>query len=120
MASGTALRDGKKESTWRRHIKAQAQGGGSVAAYCRGHGLREHGFYWWRRELIRRDASVRAAFVPVHVRVERPVVTEGVEIVLPAGGGDRRVRVIGAVDRRMLADVLWAMEEGRQEEAGRC
>jgi transposase-like protein len=94
----------------------------SVAAYCRRHGLREYGFYWWRRELARRDAAAPAAFVPVQVMAERPAAEAekqgAIEIVLP---GDRRVRVTGAaVDRRMLRDVLWAMEEGRQEEDRRC
>jgi transposase-like protein len=123
MASGATVRDRKKESSWRRHLKAQRQGGLSVAAYCRRHGVREYGFYWWRRELARRDAAVPAAFVPVHVTVERPSAEQergGIEIVLP---GDQRVRVTGpAVDRRMLRDVLWALEEGRlgREEAGRC
>ncbi len=106
MASGAAVRDRKKESSWRRHVKAQAQSELSVAAYCRRHSLREYGFYWWRRELARRDAAVPAAFVPVHVKVERPTEERGaVEIVLP---GDRRVRVMGpAVERRILAEVLW-------------
>src|SRR5665213_880126 len=118
MASGLSVRDRKKESFWRRHIRAQKEGGLSVAAYCRRHGLREYGFYWWRRELARRDAAVPAAFVPVHVMVERPAAASEeqgtIEILLP---GDRRVRVMGpVVDRRMLADVLWAMHE----EAGRC
>ncbi len=43
-----------------------------------------------------------------------------IEIVLP---GDRRVRVMGAaVDRRILRDVLWALDDARcgREEAGRC
>src|SRR5665213_3266072 len=101
MASGLSVRDRKKESFWRRHLKAQVRSGLSVAGYCRRHGLREHGFYWWRRELARRDAAVPAAFVPVNVTVERPVTAreqerEAIEIVLP---GDRRVRVTGpAVD----------------------
>ena len=125
MASGATVRDRKKESFWRRHLKAQARSGLSVAAYCRRHGLREYGFYWWRRELAQRDAAVPAAFVPVRVAAELPAVAEeqelgGIEIVLP---GDRRLRVMGAaVDRRMLRDVLWALDDARlgREEAGRC
>jgi hypothetical protein len=73
MANGATVRDRKKESSWRRHLKAQAQSELSVAGYCRRHGLREYGFYWWRRELARRDAAMPAAFVPMHVTVERPV-----------------------------------------------
>ena len=97
MASGAMVRDRKKESFWQRHSKAQAHSELSVAAYCRRHGLREYGFYWWRRELSRRDAAVPAAFVPVRVTAELPAVAEeqelgGIEIVL---AGDWRVRVTG-------------------------
>lgn len=124
MASDLSVRDRKKESSWRRHLKAQREGGLSVAAYCRLGGLPEHGFYWWRRELARRDAAAPAAFVPVNVAAEPAAALEqerGVlEIVLP---GDRRVRVTGsAVDRRMLREVLWALEDalpGREEDR-RC
>jgi hypothetical protein len=101
----------KKESRWRRHIEEQARSGLSIAGYCRRHGLRECGFYWWRRELARRDAQQpppRAAFVPVTVAFREPARIKGggegrLEILLP---GRRRVRVMGAVDKRMLADVL--------------
>src|SRR4051812_19075170 len=87
MASGATVRDRKKESFWR-HLKAQSRCGLSVAALCRRHGLRQYGFYWWRRELARRDAVVPAAFVPVHVMVERPAEERGgIKIVLPC---DRR------------------------------
>ena len=128
MAGGETVRDQKKESSWRRHLKAQAGGGLSVAAYCRRHGLRAHGFYWWRRELARRDAAAPAAFVPVHVMSERPVAVReeepgAIEIVLPGDRGGRRVRVMGtAVDRQMLRDVLWALDDARLgcQEAGRC
>jgi transposase-like protein len=85
----------------------------SIAAYCRRHGLPEHGFYWWRRELARRDVQP-PAFVPVTVAHQPPVHCEEgqIEIILP---GDRRVRVMGVVDKGMLADVLAVLavrEEG--------
>ena len=129
MASSTAARNRKKESVWRRHVEAQAGSGQSVRNYCIGRRLREHGFYWWRRELMRRDAakssastSVPPAFVPVTVAGHVPARTAGrIEIVLP---GDRRVRVTGSVDRQVLADVLAVLEERevRQEREGvrRC
>ena len=119
MANIAAARKRKKHSGWRRHIKAQAGSDLSIAAYCRRHGLPEHGFYWWRRELARRDVQP-PAFVPVTVAVQTPASTgEGrIEIILP---GDRRVRVVGPVDRQRLADVLAVLEDqaGRREEA-RC
>jgi hypothetical protein len=74
MANGVVKRDGKKESKWRRLVTAQAASGQSVRAYCRGRGISEQGFHWWRRELARRDAEkvepakkAQPAFVPVEV-----------------------------------------------------
>ena len=98
MASMAAARDHKKETAWRRHISGQAGSGLSIGVYCRKHGLQASGFYWWRRELARRDAEPSPAFVPVTVAVQTPASTgEGrIEIILP---GDRRVRVVGPVDR---------------------
>ena len=124
MARMAAGRDHKKEAAWRRHIRAQAGSGLSVGVYCRQHALQASGFYWWRRELARRDAEQPpppATFVPVTVAARTPAFTgKGrIEIILP---GERRVRVVGAVDRQRLADVLAVLEEGRREPEGgrRC
>jgi len=115
MARGSVARDVKKESMWRRHVESQGRGGLSVRAYCTARGLQEYSFYWWRRELGRRDMAKPAAFVPVTVAQERsvPALAGQVEIVLP---GDRCVRVTGPVDRQMLADVLAVLAA----EAGPC
>lgn len=123
MAKRAAAGNRKKEAGWRKHVSVQAGSGLSVGAYCRRNGLRGHSFYWWRRELARRDAEQPpgpVAFVPVTVASQMPVSTEEgrIEIVL---AGDRRVRVEGSVDRQMLADVLSVLEEreGRRGET-RC
>jgi len=113
MAKMAGARSRKKEAGWRKHIRAQMGSDVSIAAYCCRHGLPEHGFYWWRRELARRDVQP-PAFVPVTVAHQPPVHgAEGqIEILLP---GDRRVRVMGVVDKGMLADVLAVLavrEEG--------
>jgi len=50
-------RDAGKERHWREVIRAQGVSGRSVRAYCRGAGVKESAFYWWRRELARRDAG---------------------------------------------------------------
>ena len=104
---------------WRRHVQAQGRGGLSVRAYCTARGLREYSFYGWRRELARRDAAKPAAFVPVRVATEMPTPTPAsqVEIVLP---GEWRVRVVGPVDRQMLADVLSVLAAGGREEGVAC
>ena len=123
MAGGEAVRDRKKEWTWRRHVNGQADRGLSVVAYCRRHGLQTHGFYWWRRELARRDRAKPPAFVPMTVAAEMstPPRVGRVEIILP---GHRRVRVTGVVDRQMLRDVLLALQASEdrrgQGEERRC
>ena len=106
-------RDGKKDAFWRRVIGRQPSSGMSVRAWCRKHALRESSFYWWRRQLARRDAKA-SVLVPVRVTSNRSAsevfdlsATNGllsrIEIVLPAR---RRVRLIGPVDRQALTDVL--------------
>ena len=129
-------RDAKKELFWRRTIRHQASSGQSIRAWCRQQGLSEARFYWWRRELARREASgdrprpvsspglrrkkhdmkparsaekaSRAEFVPVHVAGDATTNGDGqIEIVLADG---QCIRVTGAVDRRMLTDVLELLE----------
>ena len=124
----TRKRDAAKASRWRRRIQAQADSGMSVAAWCRQQRVTETSFYWWRRELARRDteASARtgarrrrtsarskadpppdASFVPVQVIGEDRSASAGrIEIVLSDG---TRVRLRGAVDRQALTDVLAAL-----------
>ena len=55
------MRDLDKESEWRRSIAAQAESGKSVRLWCGLHDVKENSFYWWRRELARRDAALSAA-----------------------------------------------------------
>jgi len=116
-------RDRKKEALWRRRIREQAGSGLSIRQWCHRNHQPENSFYWWRAQLIRRDAEVRSTgparkrqpkFVPVHVQagpaatdVSSLSLTNGspphIGIVLPQ---ERYVRVIGPVDRQALSDVL--------------
>ncbi|MCY2950574.1 MAG: transposase [Planctomycetota bacterium] len=106
MAKGK-VRDKSKEAFWRRAVRRQGQSDLTVRAFCREHALRETAFYFWRRELARREVA-DAAFVPVRVVEEAPTPAGGrIEIVL---SGDRRVHVAAPVDRRALADVLAVLE----------
>lgn len=109
MPSG-AVRDLKKERYWRRIVRGQAASGLSVRAWCRKHGEKDAAFYWWRRELARRDVEeARPTFVPVRVTGDMATDTGGGIEILLAGG--RRVRVRGRVDRQALADVLAVLED---------
>jgi transposase-like protein len=112
-------RDLAREAVWRRRLNQQANSEQSVRAWCRRHRVTETAFYWWRRELARRDAGRKPSargetraqahsFVPV--QVIDPAARDGeqqIEIVLTDG---RRVRVAGPVNREMLADVLDMLE----------
>jgi hypothetical protein len=117
MARATR-RDLKKEEFWRRRLRAQAGSGLSVRAWCRQQDTRESAFYWWRAQLARRAAET-PAFAPVRVVADTaPEAAGRIEIVL---AGNRRVRIVGQVERRMLADVLALLADGgRAGEAPAC
>ena len=114
MARGVSHRDVSKEQFWREQIGGQAGSGLSIRGYCRRHRLRESAFYFWRKELGRRGVSpaTPAAFVPVRITSEQPAAGGGPAESVPTGrieielGNDRRVSVVGPVDRQTLADVL--------------
>jgi hypothetical protein len=111
----------EKESVWRRRLGQQIDSGQSVRAWCREHRVTETAFYWWRRELARRDGeqatagvadraakTKSASFVPVRVAEDEPKHGDWqIEIVLTDG---RRVRISGVVDQQMLTDVLDVLE----------
>jgi len=84
MARGKGARDLKKEADWRRHMKAQVGSGLSVGAYCRRHGLPMHGFYWWRREVGRRESGLRDGEKRRSVMVEAMQLTEMVRAIVGA------------------------------------
>ena len=118
MACGGSYRDVSKERFWLETIGEQPGSGLSIRGYCRRQRLHESAFYFWRKRLARRKAAMPSAFVPVRITGEPPAAAGGpdegkatgrIEIIL---GGDRRVRLVGPVDRQALADVL-AVLEGR-------
>lgn len=124
MAKGIG-RDEQREAQWRRVVRGQRQSGLTIREFCRRSNLPESAFYFWRRELDRREAEQEQpqrrkrpsgpsgptpppAFVPVRVAEEIAVRSAGpIEIVLTGG---RRVHVTAPVDRAALADVLAVLE----------
>jgi len=132
MAKGKG-RDSQRERRWRRIIREHRRSGVGVREFCSRGKLTETAFYFWRRELQRRqveDSTRRAeqeqrqptrrtrrrqaaetpAFVAVRVE-EHSAVAGGGRIEIELLGG-RRVHVAAPVDRQALADVL-AVLEGR-------
>jgi hypothetical protein len=66
-------------------------------------------FYWWRRELGRRDLP-RHTFLSVHVVADRTEPsTVGIEVVLANG---RSVRVEAGFDPGILVRVVESLEQG--------
>ena len=63
MGKRCSKRDVAKEGFWREVIEQQADGGQSVRTFCRERGLTESAFYFWRRELKKREDSKRIAQV---------------------------------------------------------
>jgi hypothetical protein len=80
-------RDPAKERFWRTTFSAWRTSGESVRAFCTRRGLTETAFYFWRKELRRRDGERTArpatpTFVPVTVL---PAVALAVEVRCPSG-----------------------------------
>jgi hypothetical protein len=113
-------RDKGKEAFWRKTQRQQASSGLTIRAYCRKHRLGEPLFYFWRRELARRDLiRKQRSFVAVRVREEsgakNPVHNGGsqanrIGCLKIACAGGYRVMVSGPVDRQALRDVLAVLE----------
>jgi hypothetical protein len=120
-------RDLRKESRWRKLVSAQHRSGQTVRQYCRENGLTESAFWFWKRELTKRDAekpirrsgsrssvhhNERARRLPSLVPVMiGPAITHAapVEVLLPHGA---RVRVAASCDEATLRMVLSALESG--------
>ena len=98
-----------REPYWRQVIARWKRSGLSVRAFCGAEGLNPMTFYWWRRELGRRDQP-QPAFLPVRVLAESTEPsTFGIEIVLANG---RSVRVSAGFDSGTLVRVVELLEQG--------
>ena len=55
------------EATWRDHLRRQQQSGLTARDFCRAESLKESAFYYWKRELKRRDGQ-RQSSAPTRKR----------------------------------------------------
>jgi hypothetical protein len=114
----------EKEAFWRGVVEGFAGSGLTVRAHCAAAGVSEPSFFWWRRELARRASAPKPAagrpplFVPLAVAEAaaepaapelppKPHIAAGVEVRLRGG---RVLRLTGPVDRRLLGELLAALE----------
>lgn len=120
MAKGPT-RSAALEAEWRARISRHEASGRSARDFCRNENLKESAFYYWRRELSRRDgqSSGTAAkrgrqqpargiwppFLPVTVGLTSPA---PIEIALPGGVS---IRVVHGCDESLLKMVVEALQE---------
>ena len=119
-AKGKA-RDGAREARWRKLVAAQSHSGRNVRQYCGEQGLSESAFWFWKRELARRDAEERSdgtegrkpkrgrpprrpAFLPVTLVPETSVAP--LEVVLAGGVSVRISTACEEATLRMVLGVL--------------
>ncbi len=143
MANGKQ-RDRRREERWRRIIREHGRSGLGVREFCRRGKLTETAFYFWRRELLRRDGerheaehlsgaalakpqeqrrqasrpscSPRPAAAPafVPVRVEAHIGGAAAGRVEIELSGGLRIHVTAPVHRQALADVLLAVSDAER------
>jgi hypothetical protein len=112
------MRDLAKEQRWREAIKRFARSGLSVREFCRQEEQAESAFYFWRRELARRDCTRPTRkkaphpalglpnFLPVRL-TDRAA--HDTSITLELAGG-RVLRLPEMMPAARLADIVVALE----------
>ena len=104
------VRDGSKEQHWRQVLARWRASGLSVRVYCELHRIPEPSFYWWRREIPRRD-SARPQFLPVRVVAEAMASngdSSAIEVIL---ANQRCLRVRPGLSRATLVRLLDVLED---------
>jgi len=116
-------RDVEKERYWRRVIGEAARSGISIRQFCQQRKLKESQFYWWQRELKKREQACafgsgnsskstkdtgQATFALVSEE-SGELGSSGIELVLRDG---RRLRIGKGVDEETLRTVVGVLEEG--------
>ena len=111
MAGKGSVRDAGRERRWRRVMRSWAKSGVGVREFCRREKLPETAFYYWRRELRRRDGEKKrkgrqssGAFVPVRLAGDFPV---PVELRLVSG---QVLRLGAAFDPGRVAELVRLLE----------
>ena len=122
MARGQ--RDPELERQWRERMARWQASGLTVREFCRRHGLLETSFYYWKRELRKRDAAAPATLKSCSVKKPRPTflpltvlpaATLSVEVRCPSG----HVVVLSACDAASLASLFMALGPQSREPQSR-
>jgi hypothetical protein len=101
-------RDPARERRWRGLLKQFAASGQSIRRFCAARRLKETAFYFWRREIERRDAQAPARRSTRH-KAQRPV-SFAQAILRPATTGGGLTLRLGA-GRELLLPATMAVEQ---------
>jgi hypothetical protein len=109
-------RDPAREQSWRDTLKQFASSGRSVRAFCADRRLTESAFYFWRREIQRRDGpacaprqcSTSGPVTFAKVLIQPAVQEEGLRLRL---GNGRELLLPASWTPEQLAALLRALEE---------
>ena len=122
--AGRRRRDLQKEAFWREAVSRQRHSGLGVRSFCEGEGLKVAAFYFWRREIGRRDPGTgrrgiripsKRAPVPAFVELRPPPTTPPAPIAGEAPievrlRHDRHVLIHAGCDAALLRQVLAVLE----------
>ncbi len=78
----TKKRDGKREKSWRRVLRRRAASGMTIADFCASEDLTSTAYYYWQREIRRRDEESQS---PGAESTDRPALA-AVRIIDDRGG----------------------------------
>jgi hypothetical protein len=123
MGGEKKRRDVEKERHWRKVIGEAARSGVSIRRFCQQRRLKESQFYWWQRELKKRQQArtlasqsrskagkeAKQATFALVSEDGSEVGSAGIELVLRDG---RRLRIGKGVDEDTLRTVVGVLEEG--------
>ena len=110
-----------REAHWRKVLAEAASSSLSKTDFCRTRGIKLTTYFWWKREIARRDAGVRRArnkitapstpisLVPVRlIKREEPERPSPIEVVLEGG---HTIRVFPGFDPDTFRRVVAVLEE---------
>ena len=104
----------ERRELWRQRIAQHENSGQTVRVFCRERDLREHSFYWWRRQFTSStEQPIRFALVetPTRVAATHPLGQAPLELVLH--GGERLQVPAEAATLRLVLSVL--REQGQAD-----
>jgi len=115
-------RDSSREAFWRRMLRRRAKSGMTIAEFCASEAVTVSAFYYWQRQIRRRDVAAEAensdstgepTFLPVQI-LDDQVAAAPVEIVV-GDGYVIRVSEAATIDHvRRVLQAVGTVDGGRR------